>query len=256
MSLLVYIIVIAVAVIWAIAATFFALARSRRLRQADLVQIEAQATIDRYRAALSQLNAKAKATAEELAALQRVHLELQRTVEAREQAHTLAQEQAEEQARRAEQEWPAPTIAIERLDLAVEIGVLLEHVARVARALRPYSAHGRGHLGPEPARARYDLHWLSDCLHGLDQLGQALERGSLGALNIACADLLSMYETYLKDTSGYNSRDTFQRLAKQVPMTQAIDAIRSIATKARYATLQRRSDDTLIEIERELQGTR
>jgi hypothetical protein len=126
----------------------------------------------------------------------------------------------------------------------------------VARALRPYSAHGRGHLGPEPARARYDLHWLSDCLHGLDQLGQALERGSLGALNIACADLLSMYETYLKDTSGYNSRDTFQRLAKQVPMTQAIDAIRSIATKARYATLQRRSDDTLIEIERELQGTR
>jgi hypothetical protein len=65
-----------------------------------------------------------------------------------------------------------------------------------------------------------------------------------------------MYETYLKDTSGYNSRDTFQRLAKQVPMTQAIDAIRSIATKARYATLQRRSDDTLIEIERELQGTR
>jgi hypothetical protein len=39
-------------------------------------------------------------------------------------------------------------------------------------------------------------------------------------------------------------------------MTQAIDAIRSIATKARYATLQRRSDDTLIEIERELQGTR
>lgn len=257
MSPLVYIIAIAVTVVWAIVATLFALVRGRNLRQASLAQAEAQATIERYRTALSQLKARAKATAEELEALQRAHLELQRTLEAREQAHTLAQEQAEEQARqRAEQERPAPAIALERLDLAAEVGVLLEHVARVARAIRPYSAHGRGHLGPEPARARYDLHWLSDCLHGFDQLGQALERGSLGALNTACADLLSMYETYLKDTSGYNSRDTFQRLAAQVPMTQAIDAIRSIATKARNATVLRHGDATLTEIELELQGKR
>mgnify|MGYP006885625923 FL=1 len=44
-----------------------------------------------------------------------------------------------------------------------------------------------------------------------------------------------MYEHYLKDGSGYNSRDTFQRLSSDIPLSEATDAIRSIIVKATLA---------------------
>ncbi|MEE7561194.1 hypothetical protein HH299_16975, partial [Xanthomonas sp. Kuri4-2] len=130
---------------------------------------------------------------------------------------------------------PPPVVMVERLDIATEIGTLLVHVARVARTLRRFSAYTRGHHGSEPVAARYDLHWLSDCLHSFDQLGYALTKGSLEALIAACQELLSIYDPYLKDASGYNSRDTFQRLSSDVPLSDVTDALRSIAVKAALA---------------------
>ncbi|TWH15887.1 hypothetical protein L613_001500000040 [Pseudoxanthomonas taiwanensis J19] len=40
-----------------------------------------------------------------------------------------------------------------------------------------------------------------------------------------------MYDTYLTDSSGYDSRDTFRRLSDRVPLTGVSEAIRSIVMK-------------------------
>ena len=82
------------------------------------------------------------------------------------------------QAQAREQGQPAagrsfPMVVVDSLDISAEIGLLFEHVARVAAAIRGYSAFTRGHHGPEPAKARYDLLWLSDCLHTFDRVGRA-----------------------------------------------------------------------------------
>ncbi len=102
---------------------------------------------------------------------------------------------------------------------------------RVATAIRNYSAYTRGHYGQEHTKARYDLLWLADCLHTFDRVGKALAGGSQRALSAACEELLSMYDTYLKDGSGYDSRDTFRRLSDRVPLAGVTDAIRAIAMK-------------------------
>lgn len=202
---------------WAVIATVLAVVQGRHLRRERQEHADAQEMIARYRAALSQLKAKAADLAGEFEALQRRHLELKRSVESQAQASA---------------EQPIPMIMIDGLDISSEIGTLFEHVARVARTIRHYSAYSRGHQAPESGKARYDLHWLSDCLHSFDQIGKALARGSATALTAACRDLLAMYDAYPKDSSGYNSRDTFQRLAVDVPLGGVTDAIRSITVKA------------------------
>jgi hypothetical protein len=151
-------------------------------------------------------------------ALQREHLALR-------QAHDASEQALAEQ--------PMPLVMIDSLDLSGEIGMLFEHVARVAIAIRNYSAYTRGHQGREPDKARYDLLWLADCLHTFDRIGKALAAGSQRALAAACEELLAMYDTYPKDGSGYDSRDTFRRLAERVPLAGVTDAIRVIAMKTR-----------------------
>ena len=128
-------------------------------------------------------------------------------------------------------EQPIPMAVIDSLDISGEIGTLFEHVARVATAVRQYSAYTRGHYGPEPNKARYDLLWLADCLHTFDRVGKALTGGSQRSLSAACQELLSMYDAYHRDGSGYDSRDTFRRLATQVPLDRVSDAIRTIVMK-------------------------
>lgn len=209
--------VIAIVSAWAVIATLLALGRGRKLAHERQEHSDARETITRYKAALSQLKTRAAATAAELEALQRRYLELKQSIESQEQAAD---------------EPPIPMIMIDSLDISSEIGTLFEHVARVARTIRNYSAYTRGHHAPEPAKARYDLHWLSDCLHSFDQVGKALAKGSTEALTDACTELLSMYEQYLKDSAGYDSRDTFQRLAGDVPLGEVSDAVRSIIVKA------------------------
>ncbi|AKC86172.1 hypothetical protein [Pseudoxanthomonas suwonensis] len=201
---------------WAIAATLLAAGLGRRLRRERQEHAETQERNARYRAALRRLEDKAAAVAARFDALQREHAELRRSLEARDQAQA---------------ERPLPTVVVDSLDISGEVGTLFEHVARVAVAIRHYSAYTRGHHGPEPNKARYDLLWLSDCLHAFDRVGKALAAGSQRGLAAACGELLSMYDMYLKDGSGYDSRDTFRRLAERVPLAGVTDAIRSIAMK-------------------------
>ncbi|MDV0437419.1 hypothetical protein [Xanthomonas sacchari] len=231
--------------LWAAVATAFAHGLFQRLGHAYRRDATAKETIARYQAALSQLKAQAAASAQELETLRQDHERLRATLEyeaapAAAASATAAPANAPSPA--ATRAAPAPTpaappstIALAQIDIADEVGTLLAHVARVARSIRRYSAYSRGHNGPEPASARYDLHWLSDCLHNLDQVGHALARNNMETLTAACTELLTMYEQYLRDGSGYNSRDTFQRLSTQVPLAEVTDAIRSIAAKASLA---------------------
>ncbi|MCW0379563.1 hypothetical protein NB697_002409 [Xanthomonas sacchari] len=233
--------------LWAAVATAFAHGLFQRLGHAYRRDATAKETIARYQAALSQLKAQAAASAQELETLRQDHERLRATYEyeaapAAAASATAAPTAAPSPA--SPKPGPAPaappaappsTIALAQIDIADEVGTLLAHVARVARSIRRYSAYSRGHNGPEPASARYDLHWLSDCLHNLDQVGHALARNNMETLTAACTELLTMYEQYLRDGSGYNSRDTFQRLSTQVPLAEVTDAIRSIAAKASLA---------------------
>ncbi|PPU02779.1 hypothetical protein [Xanthomonas arboricola] len=213
--------------LWALIATVLAFVRGRQLRAESGQLASTQDSLARYQAALSQAKARAAASVLELESLQRSYTVLKQSLEQQEQT-------AAEQAPAADSQ-VIPMVMVQRLDIANEIGTLFAHVARVARSLRRYSAYSRGHTAPEPATARYDLHWLADCLHSFDQIGHALLRGNVAALITACQDLLSMYDHYLKDGSGYNSRDTFQRLSSDVPLSDATDAIRSIIVKATLA---------------------
>ncbi|KER86225.1 hypothetical protein GW16_10865 [Xanthomonas arboricola pv. celebensis] len=213
--------------LWALIATVLAFVRGRQLRAESGQLASTQDSLARYQAALSQAKARAAASVLELESLQRSYTVLKQSLEQQEQT-------AAEQAPAADSQ-VIPMVMVQRLDIANEIGTLFAHVARVARSLRRYSAYSRGHTAPEPATARYDLHWLADCLHSFDQIGHALLRGNVAGLITACQDLLSMYDHYLKDGSGYNSRDTFQRLSSDVPLSDATDAIRSIIVKATLA---------------------
>ncbi|MCC8441626.1 hypothetical protein [Xanthomonas cannabis] len=213
--------------LWALIATALAFVRGRQLRAESGQLASTQDSLGRYQAALSQLKARAAASALELESLQRSYAVLKQSLDQQEQNAAEQQDAAATEV--------IPMVMVQRLDIANEIGTLFAHVARVARSLRRYSAYSRGHSAPEPSTARYDLHWLADCLHSFDQIGHALVRGNVAALITACQDLLSMYDHYLKDGSGYNSRDTFQRLSSDVPLSEATDAIRSIIVKATLA---------------------
>lgn len=210
------IVMMTVLAIWAACATALAVIGARRLRRERSAHGQAQDSIARYRAALRRTEEKAQSLALQLEALQREHAALRRELE---------ESEAEPEER------PVPTVMIDCLDISGEIGTLFEHVARVATAIRDYSAYTRGHYGPEHSKARYDLLWLSDCLHTFDRVGKALAAGSQRSLSAACQELLQMYDTYLTDSSGYDSRDTFRRLSDRVPLTGVSEAIRSIVMK-------------------------
>ena len=213
---------------WAMLATVLALVWGGRLRRERLDHEAAQQHNARYRAAVRRLEERAAATAAQFEALERDYLALKRSVDA--DAGAQAREQGQPAAGRA-----FPMVVVDSLDLSAEIGLLFEHVARVAAAIRGYSAFTRGHHGPEPAKARYDLLWLSDCLHTFDRVGRALAGGNQQALAAACEELLSMYDMYPRDGSGYDSRDTFRRLAERVPLGAVTEAMRSIALKVASA---------------------
>lgn len=210
------IILMSVLAVWATCATVLAVVSARRLRRERTAHGETQDRIGRYRAALRRAEEKAQAVAQQLEALQLEYAALRQSVE---------ESEAEPPER------PVPTVMIDCLDISGEIGTLFEHVARVATAIRDYSAYTRGHYGPEHSKARYDLLWLSDCLHTFDRVGKALAAGSQRSLAAACQELLQMYDNYLADSSGYDSRDTFRRLGDRVPLAGVSEAIRSIAMK-------------------------
>lgn len=211
--------------LWAIVVTVMAIRSGRALRTEREAREDGQDKLERYRTALAKLEASASETVRQFNELQTRHQDLQRAHDAVTDTETAVAELSGDR--------PAPSlVSVEQVDLSAEIGTLFEHVARVATAIRNYSAFTRGHNGQEHPKARYDLLWLADCLHSFDEIGRALTKRNPAALAGACAELTSMYETYLKDGSGYDSRDTFQRLAAAVPLGEAKEAIRAIMDKA------------------------
>jgi hypothetical protein len=210
------IILMAVLGAWAVFTTVLSAVWGRALRLEREQHEASREHIIRYRTAYKRTEEKAATLSMHLDALQNQYLELQRAIEDRDKTPV---------------ERPVPMLMIDSLDISGEVGVLMEHVARVATTIRGYSAYTRGHYGAEHSKARYDLLWLADCLHTYDRIGKALASGSQRALLAACQELLAMYEAYPRDGSGYDSRDTFRRLGDQVPLAAVSEALRSIALK-------------------------
>lgn len=202
---------------WAVFATILSAVWGRGLRRERADHEASREHIIRYRTAFKRAEEKANVLAGHVEALEREYLELK---------HAQAEEKVEEPVER-----PIPMLMIDSLDISGEVGILFEHVARVAAAVRGYSAYTRGHYGAEHSKARYDLLWLGDCLHTFDRVGRALASGSQKALHAACEELLAMYDMYPRDGSGYDSRDTFRRLGEQVPLSSVNEALRSIVLK-------------------------
>lgn len=220
--------------LWSVVVTALAIVGSRNLRREREQHEDAQAKIGQYQAALTRSEARVKETLQELKTVQLKYLELKEASKAESEKDTKDEKQGESTAAATKSEpepRPEPLVVIDKFDLSWEIGTLLEHVSRVAAAIRDYSAYTRGHIGTEPNKARYDLLWLSNCIYNLDEVGRALTRGNPRALSLACTDLLAAYDSYLKDSSGYNSRDTFQRLAEKVPLAEVKEAIKSLMMK-------------------------
>ncbi len=236
------IIIIAAVSGWGVIATGLAILWGRNLRRERDDHEQAQERIASFRSAVVRLKEQAAALNEQFAALQKEHAELRQAYD--------AQREAAEDAAEPKPEPALPMVMIDTLDLSSEIGALFEHVARVASTVRNYSAYTRGHNAPEQAKARYDLLWLADCLHNFDEIGRALSRGSVQALSSACEDTGAMYDKYLKDASGYNSRDTFQRLSDNVPLDPPSEAFRSIIAKTGPAARTRASREPLLEPDR------
>jgi len=213
------IILMTVLAAWAVFTTILSAIWGRALRLEREEHATSREHIARYRAAYRRAEDKAATLAARLEALEHQYLELQRTLDDQEETPP---------------ERPIPMLMIDSLDISGEIGTLFEHVARVATTIRDYSAYTRGHYGAEHSKARYDLLWLSDCLHTFDRIGRALASGSQRALLQACQELLAMYEAYPRDGSGYDSRDTFRRLGDQVPLSAVNEALRSIVLKTSH----------------------
>jgi hypothetical protein len=204
---------------WAALATVLAMAWGRGLRREREEHEEARERNAGYRDTVRQMAQQAAVVAARFEALQREHLALQQS---------LAEHDQQPPA-------PVPLLQAGGVDVSGEVGVLFEHVARVALAVREHSAYTRGHYRQESNKARYDLLWLADSLHTFDQLGRALASGNARALASASGELAAMYDAYPRDGSGYDSRDTFRRLAERVPLASVSDAIRSLAAKAAQA---------------------
>jgi hypothetical protein len=204
---------------WAALATVLAMAWGRGLRREREEHEEARERNAGYRDTVRQMAQQAAIVASRFEALQHEHLALQQSLAAHDQQPPA----------------PVPLLQSGGVDVSGEVGVLFEHVARVALAVREHSAYTRGHYRQESNKARYDLLWLSDSLHTFDQLGRALAGGNARALASASGELAAMYDAYPRDGSGYDSRDTFRRLAERVPLASVSDAIRSLAAKAAQA---------------------
>jgi len=202
---------------WAVLTTVLALVWGRRLRHERQGHDDTREENARCRAGLQRLRQQLAAAAVRQETLEREQAELRQLLES---SHVALEEHA-------------VRVAVSgTLDVGEEVGMLFAHVARVALAVRNYSAYTRGHYGQESAKARYDLLWLADSLHTLDRVGKALADGNRRALSEASTELLAMYENYLRDGSGYDSRDTFLRLSDRVPLAEVTAAVRSIVSKS------------------------
>jgi hypothetical protein len=116
-----------------------------------------------------------------------------------------------------------------------ELGGILTFVAKVATAIRTYSAYSDS----EPRRhAAFDLMWLSDCLHNLDVLGRAVQVGRPEAIAFACDRLLRQIAEYESDVSHYKSppRQSFERNREHFELAEFAMLLRSLRERCNSDT--------------------
>ena len=88
------------------------------------------------------------------------------------------------------------------------LGEFLNYVSRVAVAIRLNSAYRQG---AENTYSKYDVMWLSDSLHNLNMLGNALQGKQ--DLEWSVDRLINTYKAYLGDGEGMvsNPKETYSR---------------------------------------------
>lgn len=118
-----------------------------------------------------------------------------------------------------------------KIDLTAELGKLLEFTAKVAVAIRMYSAYNR--IGERQEDAPMDLMWLSDSLHNFSILGTAVQEGNPANIISACDMLSRSYKSYqeIHPHSTRQAKPTFERNADRVNLNEAIAIFEQIRLK-------------------------
>jgi len=121
------------------------------------------------------------------------------------------------------------------IDFSPEMGSLLIWISDVATAIRLNSSYAYSDEKPEKlTQMAHDVMWLSDTLHTLFQLGDALQSGSPYKIIDGCNGLLKQFHFYKEDAPYYksNPKDTFERYNKFFKLEEAMQIFTNIKHKA------------------------
>ena len=122
------------------------------------------------------------------------------------------------------------------IDYQQDFGAFLSFVGDVATAIRMNSAYN-SEAASEP-HTSHDVMWLSDSLHGLHRLGEAISAGDLSAIASACDAQIAIYDGYqMVQTARWKSppHETFERSKRFVSLNQGVAILNSIREKALLA---------------------
>lgn len=121
----------------------------------------------------------------------------------------------------------------QQVNLTQELARLSCFTAKVATAIRMYSAYNQSDVDNTKQFAQEDTLWLSDCLHSFAMLGNAVLSGDAKQIDFACDVLSDEYREYLSvDRPGYRpSCASFERNAKRFSLQEGIDIFESIKGK-------------------------
>jgi hypothetical protein len=120
----------------------------------------------------------------------------------------------------------------QQLNLTEELARLLCFAGKVAVAIRTYSAYNQDPTDSRKGFAPLDVMWLSDCLHGIEDLGNAVLAGDTARIALQCTLLTAAYHDYSLDK--YPSRPSlasFERNARWFSLQEGIDIFEAISRK-------------------------
>jgi hypothetical protein len=99
-------------------------------------------------------------------------------------------------------------------------------------AIRTYSAYNQDPTDSRKGFAPLDVMWLSDCLHGIEGLGNVVLSGDAARIALQCELLATTYRDYSLDK--YPSRpslESFERNARWFSLQEGIDIFEAILRK-------------------------
>lgn len=122
------------------------------------------------------------------------------------------------------------------LNLTRELGRLLVFAADVSTAIRMNTPYSSAHLDRDPREVGLDIMWLSDALHCLDRLGQAVQSADNKEIVAACDSLTKYYTELAEGMPGKalkgDPKATFRRFRDLSDLKQAIEVFADIRAKA------------------------